>query len=883
MTKKLWFVVTGFFAGVGMCLAGWVGSAQAQWGSEGYRTLARGQIGHSLVNPGQSGKKDNHSKLGQSSFSYPQGRDIKVYSGGNEREGWNAKSGSGGEGFWVLSNTGGAARGSFAGARIQSSDIVSERHDVRKYPEAYLGVVEANEYALSIRASNGNQASWTAGASLANVNTNWWPASNGIVSGNTDLKAIPVNIWNYRYGRYNSGETYGTRIAKGEFPQYSAPAWAEALSEDDFPEAIAIQKGSSTATGLQWTRRWFQWGQPDYDEFLINDNEIVNTSSATVENVYITVQNRFIAGQSTAWRSGNAWNYPHAWARDDYARNTQASNYLDGVDRASFVAGAGKPAGLQRGVDLAKAGHAMVYIHDGESDDITNLIPDVGDPYRYDLAYERYTREQTWVREGMIQHGQYFGVGTIDAFPPFNRYGGVDPDTYVAPHDNPGTAQDESAQQPASVLFHEYRSPSDFDMPSPDRDSDSFIYDAVANGGQANDTTTPTMNTQVVSYGPYTLAPGEKAKVVVAYVMGMASDASKYNDYKKYAKPFNMGWMNLYGGLGQSPVKFADRQGDIPLGEDVMFDHFENAIQAYNWGYDVPNEPPSIKVAWDSNLQGKTQIRWSSFGEDSADPDYAGAEAQDLRGYRIYRSSMEYQGEWEYVTEFSFADAKAGKLPSGVSFDASRPFSTVKSGNWPTGIPLKTNMYVDADDAAAGSDIGGTYLYDDAGTNAGFPNWYSVRYYDSGHSDFKGTGKAVSVLESSQGSSGGAILGQRNGVVPVVPGAAVFDQLQEQVRVVPNPYKADDDLHTYNRQQNMRFINLPGRCQIDLYDVSGQRTWTFFNNDPLKGEVTYIQEAENRPSNFGEAMFPGIYFWKVTSLMPGNEGKVQTGTFLIIK
>jgi hypothetical protein len=117
----------------------------------------------------------------------------------------------------------------------------------------------------------------------------------------------------------------------------------------------------------------------------------------------------------------------------------------------------------------------------------------------------------------------------------------------------------------------------------------------------------------------------------------------------------------------------------------------------------------------------------------------------------------------------------------------------------------------------------------------------------------------------------------------VVPGAAVFDQLAEKVRVVPNPFKSDDDLHTYNRQQNMRFINLPGRCQIDLYDVTGQRTWTFFNNDPLKGEVTYIQEAENRPSNFGEAMFPGIYFWKVTSLMPGNEGKVQTGTFLIIK
>ena len=79
--------------------------------------------------------------------------------------------------------------------------------------------------------------------------------------------------------------------------------------------------------------------------------------------------------------------------------------------------------------------------------------------------------------------------------------------------------------------------------------------------------------------------------------------------------PFNMGWMNHYGGLGQSPTKLADRQPEIPLGEDVMFDHFENAIQWYNWGYDLPNQPPNTKVAWDSNLQGKTQIRWSAFAK----------------------------------------------------------------------------------------------------------------------------------------------------------------------------------------------------------------------------------------------------------------------------
>jgi hypothetical protein len=875
--KKLWIYASGFFAGVGMCLAGLVATAQAQWGSNARITMSRGQIGHTIHNPGMSGKKDNRTKLAQSSFSYPQGRDLKVYSGGSEREGWNAKSHSGGEGFWVLSKSG----NSYAGSRVLSSDIVGRAHDMTVRPEAYLGVVEANEWAMAIRASNGNQASWTNGSTVADQKSNWWPAANGIASPSPN-NAIAVNIWNFRFGKYPSGESYADRIAKGELPQYNAPAWAEALSEDDFPAVVGIQEGGSTKSGLEWTRQWSQSDHPDYDEFLIVENVVVNTSGATVEDVYITFQNRMMNGQATAWRNGS-WDQAHDYARDDHARFTLASNYLDGVTRDAFVAGAGKPAGLQRGVDLANAGHAIVYNHDGESDHVTNLVPDVGDQYRYDIAVERYTREQTWVREGMIQHGDYFGLGTVDAFAPFMRYGGVDDETYVAPHDNSATANDESKQQPASVLFHEYRNLNDFDYPSPDIDSDQFIYDSVANGGYSAEPTAPQMSTQIVAYGPYTLAPGEKAKVVVAYVVGLAGDHAKYANYKTYAKPFNVGWSNLYGGLGSSPVKFSDRQKDIPLSEDVMFDHFENAINMYNWGFDIPNQPPSIKVAFDSNLQGKTQIRWSAFGEDSADPDYSGVEAQDLRGYRVYRSNVEYQGEWEYVTEFSFEDARSGNLPTGVSFDPSKVWSNVKSGNWPTGIPLTSNQFVNADDPAAGSAVPGTYTFDDPGTNAGFPNWYAVRYYDSGHADWNGTGTSIPVLESSQTTGSGGIVGARTGVVPVVPGAAVFDRLEEQVRVVPNPFKADSDLHTYNRQQNMRFINLPGRAQIDLYDVTGQRIWTFFNNDPLKGEVAYLQFAENRPSDFGEAMFPGIYFWKVTSLMPGSEGKTQQGTFLIIK
>ena len=122
--------------------------------------------------------------------------------------------------------------------------------------------------------------------------------------------------------------------------------------------------------------------------------------------------------------------------------------------------------------------------------------------------------------------------------------------------------------------------------------------------------------------------------------------------------------------------------------------------------------------------------------------------------------------------------------------------------------------------------------------------------------------------------------------MPVVAGAGTYDRLEKQVMVVPNPWKVDDDLHSYQRSNRIRFTNLPGWCQIDLYTVTGERFWTFFNDDPTRAEVTWQQLTEAQPVLETADSAPvgsGIYFWKVTSLMPQSMGKVQKGTFVVIK
>ncbi|MBT4139990.1 MAG: hypothetical protein HOE48_18880 [Candidatus Latescibacteria bacterium] len=678
-------------------------------------------------------------------------------------------------------------------------------------------------------------------------------------------------IWNFRFNRYNSGQPFSERIASNELERRQALPRIETLSSDDFPEMIGIQGGRSNTQNLRWTRRWFSWGHDDYNDFYIVENVVENTGTERAEGVYMVLRNRFGSSMAASWYEGS-----HNWqgindrkSADNYVRFTGAPNYLDG----SAPLGRDKPAGLSVGKDLAQQGHSILYAHDGDSSDLDFSHNDWGDPYVPAFAKERIRTTQAWVKPGLLQHAAYFGLGVIDALPPFNTYGGPDPETYVSPHDNPATAIDESTQQPAAVSFHRFIDHQSLGYPHPNTHADAQIYDALTTSEHPSEPDHPDEWVEFMTFGPYDLEPGEKCKTIVAYVGGMGSQSTKFSDYKRYARPFDFAWINLYDGLTRT-ASLSERQQELPAGEEAMFRHFQRAIDVYNWGYDMPNQPPNIKLNSRLNQDGQTVISWSSFGQDSPDPDYTGDEAQDLRGYRIYRSQTENQGPYEFVTEFSFEDAQAGSLPTNVSFD---PDATWHSSY---GVPIHENVSYPPTDPHAGAEVPGLYEFADPRSRVGFPNWYSVRYYDSGHANWKSQGP-VSVLESSSGPGGGAIIGGRGGLIPKLPLSGTFDRLEKRIKVVPNPFKINDDLHSYSHSPRIRFTNLPQRAKLEVFDVTGQKGWEDFNNDSGQAELRWDQETFGHASN--DAVFSGIYFWRVTSLMPESMGKMQKGTFVIIK
>ncbi|MBN2289110.1 MAG: hypothetical protein JXQ83_07240 [Candidatus Glassbacteria bacterium] len=122
-----------------------------------------------------------------------------------------------------------------------------------------------------------------------------------------------------------------------------------------------------------------------------------------------------------------------------------------------------------------------------------------------------------------------------------------------------------------------------------------------------------------------------------------------------------------------------------------------------------------------------------------------------------------------------------------------------------------------------------------------------------------------------------------------------------KIRVVPNPYIATSVLDQSGGSRRIDFVNLPDRCTIRIYTLSGNlinvlnhigasRTgWGNFvdvdnlqpNNEPFSftGYDNHGgTEAWNMKNRFGQTVASGLYFYHVTD----PRGKTHTGKFYIV-
>lgn len=597
----------------------------------------------------------------------------------------------------------------------------------------------------------------------------------------------------------------------------------------------------------------------DYDDFLITEMEFWNNGDIDgdgsadpgypkqLDEVYIVVKNGFIASKTgSEWvpaggSNSNAWDFVQPSTQDDYWRYTQADNY----DHPEYA------------YNYKGAPMHLTYVFDGDA--VARLWNDYGEPYTRSRAQHQYVSTSNF-KDGTLLSPQYIGmmpIATGTADHPFNdldRRGG-----YVQPQ----------GPQPHTVLRWRMYSSALGDDPHGGTHGENQLFDIYSDAaGVLGENDTDRMvqshdneelgawiDAQV--YGPYTLGPGDKAKVVIAYVGGMASNSEKYRmDTSGYARPYEWNWQQ------QSLVD------ELVLGLEAIYAHGNEAQRLYDLGFDGLNQPPDVKVNGMTNLRGNIELNWSGIADTAIDPDLG---RPDVLGYRVYRSEFMRAGPWKLLATIPKAEGPEGErqlpagAPAGASFD-NQP--------WAEGQEDPAEAEVD------GPFRWGTYRFIDPEPDLGFIHHYSIRAFDeqgleTGHSD-----------ERNQ------YLFPADGIVPRLTSALLNHENETMslpIRVVPNPWVQGRDEHSYGAPR-IRWINVPSRCTLYIYTLTGDLAWrqTFDTLDPqrgnpvARGEIEWDTHTVGLNANTRGRLNAGTYIWAIESHHPESEGQIQKGLFVIV-
>jgi hypothetical protein len=585
----------------------------------------------------------------------------------------------------------------------------------------------------------------------------------------------PIEIHNYRYHHYTA--------------------------HNNSPEEIIISQWN-TKTGIRVTRKAYAWGYPNFDDFIIQELVFENIGTKILDPAYLTLMNSFsLNSMAHGWAdkfgmNWSDWRHNRQQTQDDLFFYTKADTFT---------------ADDSENTDLYK-NYIMFYQRD--DDWFGTNWDDTGQPYKLEAASAHADEMQGQLENQLLAY-QYIGMGVLDYLP-----------------DNTNFVHPSSAIQPVYAKWWHGGENNQFDYEDPNSGmhTDQEMFTMVIGNNDQDITKTPQdpgLGTHALVFGPYRLEPGQKTKLVIAFVGGSGAD-----------------W------LGEDELTWStteDATAERILGERSMFRNFDRAKFAYENNYNVPDPPPDVKISFANTQLGQIKIKWSDDVEDAQDPDYENEEARDVRGYRVYKSwppsHYWHYGPWEFLID----------------------------------IPIGSPKYYE--------ESNGTYSYIDSTSYSGYNYYYSVHTYDSGHDHWIDVnGNDVGPILPLE--SGITSVEQKNpiAITPYQGSMASFDSMNVPIRVVPNPYRLDfnDPLHMYPDVADpykLRFINLPKACIIRLYSVNGDLVYERKHTNENSAEESWRQDTISLSGRVDS----GIYFWVVESFDLASNGQIQKGTLAIVK
>ncbi len=159
--------------------------------------------------------------------------------------------------------------------------------------------------------------------------------------------------------------------------------------------------------------------------------------------------------------------------------------------------------------------------------------------------------------------------------------------------------------------------------------------------------------------------------------------------------------------------------------------------------------------------------------------------------------------------------------------------------------------------------VNGKVRFVDKGQPFGVGNYYCVTSYDA------------------TGNESGKVNNTR---FPVYPLRAPNDEFPKNVFVVPNPFRQHSGLTGTGERYRMEFIGIPAQCRITIYTLMGDIVQELYHDDGSGSEAWgSIKRLDYQLNKWTLGVAPGIYLYRVESLVAGHAGESFIGKLAIVK
>jgi hypothetical protein len=328
------------------------------------------------------------------------------------------------------------------------------------------------------------------------------------------------------------------------------------------------------------------------------------------------------------------------------------------------------------------------------------------------------------------------------------------------------------------------------------------------------------------------------------------------------------------------------RYGDLNIG----YTRFHHVLDPGDGIPDFkgPPPPPIPELSYELT-ENKVLLRWKGNSEDPGyyDP-FSGK--QDFEGYRVYVSNTGMEYDFHILAEFdrvdfayySITDSLATHPDARTNAPPDTVINTIPLYRQPVGQNSGLETIRESDS---------TYVFVIPDAHPCYPRYYAVCAYDYGDPR-----SGTEPLETARNAN----------ALYLAPAG----DPEEEVRAVPNPYRAyrdytagysgglawenqDDGTPEFFPQTDRRleFINLPAECLIRVYTVAGDlvqiipHSATDVNalGDPNTHWNSLSSESWDLNTRNGQQIVSGLYLFSVEDLTPGHRGKVKAGKFVVIR